>query len=62
LPDDGGPLVAVRIHRRTHAAIRDDLVAGVLAANGLGPSDEGHAELRALLSDLVPIPEGSCAA
>lgn len=55
--DGGGAVVAVRLWGRTFAAIRSDMVAGVLAANGVRPGSAEAARLRSLLEEVVPVPE-----
>lgn len=56
-PDGGGAVVAVRLWGRPFAAIRADMVAGVLAANGVVPGSAEAARLGGLLEEVVPVPE-----
>ena len=60
--DGGGAVVAVRLWGRSFAAIRADMVAGVLAANGVVAGSAEAARLRALLEEVVPVPEARKAA
>jgi hypothetical protein len=55
--DGGGPVVAVRLWGRAFAAIRADMVDGVLAANGVSRGSVEAARLRAMLEEVVPVPE-----
>jgi hypothetical protein len=55
-------VVAVRLWGRSFAAIRADMVDGVLAANGVTRGSVEAARLRSLLEDVVPVPEGRRAA
>ena len=55
--DGGGAVVAVRLWGRPFAAIRADMVDGVLAANGVPRGSVEAARLRALLEEVVPVPE-----
>ena len=59
---DGGAVVAVRLWGRTFAAIQADMIAGVLAANGVARGSVEAARLRSLLEEVVPVPEGRRAA
>jgi hypothetical protein len=52
---EGGAVVAVRLRGRSQAQIRADMVDGVLAANGIGPTSPGAAELRRALEEVVPL-------
>jgi hypothetical protein len=61
-PDGGGVVVAIRLWGRSFAAIRADMVDGVLAANGVARGAPAGDELRALLEEVVPLPEGRVAA
>ena len=61
-PDDGGAIVAVRLWGRSFTDIRADMVAGVLAANGVAEGSAEVGRLRALLKEVVPVPEERCAA
>ena len=59
----GGVRVAVRLRERPFAEIREDLVAGVLAANAevlATPAEVARA--RALLEQVVTLPQASRAA
>lgn len=59
----GGVRVAVRLRERSFADIREDLVAGVLAANAdvlATPAEIARA--RALLEQVVTLPQASRAA
>lgn len=60
--DDGGAVVAVRLFGRSFEAIRADMVDGVLAANRLRRGSARADQLRALLEEVVPVPEGRRAA
>ena len=55
--DGSGAVVAVRLWGRSFAAIRSDMVAGVLAANGVERGSVDAGRLRALLEGVVPVPE-----
>ena len=55
--DGGGAVVAVRLWGRPFAAIRADMVDGVLAANGVVRGSVEAARLRSLLEEVVPVPE-----
>jgi hypothetical protein len=54
--DGGGAVVAVRLWGRSFAAIRADMVDGVLAANGVVRGSVEAARLRSLLEEVVPVP------
>lgn len=59
----GGVRVAVRLRGRSFAAIREDLVAGVLAANvDALPATADADRARALLEQVVVLPRASRAA
>ena len=51
----GGAVVAVRLRGRSLDQIRADMVEGVLAANGIGPTAAGAVDLRRALEEVVPI-------
>jgi hypothetical protein len=55
--DGGGAVVAVRLWGRPFAAIRADMVDGVLAANRVVRGSVDAARLRGLLEEVVPVPE-----
>jgi hypothetical protein len=55
-------VVAVRLWGRPFAAIRADMVDGVLAANDLPPESSAAASLRAVLEEAVPVPADRAAA
>ncbi|HUP84031.1 MAG TPA: hypothetical protein VM143_00050 [Acidimicrobiales bacterium] len=55
--DGGGAIVAVRLWGRPFAAIRADMVDGVLAANGVEPGSIDADRLRSLLAEVVTVPE-----
>jgi hypothetical protein len=55
--DGGGAVVAVRLWGRPFDAIRADMVAGVLAANGIVRGSVEASRLRSLLEEVVPVPE-----
>ena len=58
-----GARVAVRLWGRSFAAIRADMIEGVVAANADAlRSRSDAARVRALLEEVVPVPEGSRAA
>ena len=60
---EGGAVVAVRLRGRSLDQIRADMVEGVLAANGIGPTAAGAVDLRRALEEVVPIaPAGRRAA
>ena len=54
--DGGGAVVAVRLWGRSFAAIRADMVDGVLAANGVVRGSVEASRLRSLLEEVVPVP------
>jgi hypothetical protein len=61
----GGVRVAIRLWGRSRVAIRADMIEGVLAANAGAAALRRPADLarvRALLEEVVPVPEGSRAA
>jgi hypothetical protein len=56
-------VIAVRLWGRPFAAIRADMVEGVLVANRVARRSARGAELRALLEEVVSLPpEGRAAA
>ena len=58
-----GLRLAIRLRERSFAAIREDLVAGVLDANADAlPTPADVARARALLEEVVVLPEASRAA
>ena len=58
-----GVRVAVRLWGRSFAAIRADMIEGVVAANADAlRSSADAARVRALLEEVVPVPEGTRAA
>ena len=61
-PDGGGAVVAVRLWGRPFPAIRADMVAGVLAANGVAVASVEGVRLRSVLEEVVPLPEACEAA
>lgn len=59
----GGVQVAVRLWGRSFTAIRADMIEGVVAANSAALSrPDDAARVRALLEEVVPVPEGRRAA
>jgi hypothetical protein len=61
-PDGGGAVVAIRLWGRSFAAIRADMVDGVLAANRVARGTRDGVRLRALLEEVVSLPQGGEAA
>jgi hypothetical protein len=58
-----GVRVAIRLWGRSFAAIRADMIEGVLAANASALRDPvDAARVRAMLEEVVPVPEGARAA
>ena len=55
--DGGGAIVAVRLWGRPFDAIREDMVEGVLAANGVRQRSVEADRLRSRLVEVVPVPE-----
>ncbi|HVF31915.1 MAG TPA: hypothetical protein VM933_02660 [Acidimicrobiales bacterium] len=55
--DGGGAVVAVRLWGRSFSAIRADMVAGVLAANGFVRDSVEEGRWRSVLEEVVPVPE-----
>ena len=60
--DGGGAVIAVRLWGRSFAAIRADMVDGVLAANRVPRGSRDGVRLHALLEEVVPLPSGREAA
>src|SRR4051794_30031911 len=60
--DGAGAVVAIRLWGRTFAAIRADMIDGVLAANGVPTEEADAVELRRVLREVVPVPEERAAA
>jgi hypothetical protein len=58
--DGRGVVIAVRLWPRPLARIRDDMVDGIVAANGL--RGDRAAEVRWLLEEVVPVPDDGQAA
>ncbi len=56
----GGVHVAIRLWGRSFAAIRADMIEGVLAANTVAPAEAD--ELRARLASAAPLPQQGQAA
>ena len=61
-PDGGGAVVAIRLWGRSFAAIRADMVDGVLAANRVARGSRDGDRLRELLEEVVSLPAGRKAA
>jgi hypothetical protein len=60
--DGGGVVVAIRLWGRSFAAIRADMVDGVLAANRVARGSREGERLGELLEEVVPLPAGREAA
>jgi len=59
LPDGGGVAVMIRLWPRSLGDIRNDMIDGVIAANGL--RGRKAAEVRRVLERVVPIPDARAA-
>jgi hypothetical protein len=55
-PDGGGAVVAIRLWGRSFAAIRADMIEGVLAANRVARGSREGDRLRQVLEEVVSLP------